>query len=115
MVIFNMLIAMSHSTTNLSRRDLLKFAVATAGLTALGPMANVAQAMADNRKFVVLVNLDGGNDSLNTLIPLNIGAYYDRRPSISVDTPLELPPRLLLSDGEITVFDPQMDVYWQVA
>ncbi len=81
---------MPNSKSQLSRRDLLKFSTGIAGLSAMGPLGNVAQAMADNRKFVVLVNLDGGNDSLNTLIPLNIGAYHDRRPSISVESPLEL-------------------------
>lgn len=74
----------------LSRRDLLRFSLATGGLAAIGPMANVARALADDRKFVVLVNLDGGNDSLNTVVPLNIGAYHDRRPSLAVDNPLEL-------------------------
>ncbi len=78
---------MSH--IKLSRRNLLQFGAASAGLAALGPLANIARA-ADNRKFVVLVNLDGGNDSLNTAVPLNIGAYHDRRPSLSIETPLEL-------------------------
>ncbi len=73
----------------ISRRNLLQLSVAGAGLAALGPLANIARA-ADNRKFVVLVNLDGGNDSLNTVVPLNIGAYHDRRPSLSIETPLEL-------------------------
>lgn len=81
---------MSNIKIKLSRRDLLRFSVASAGLAALGPMANVASAMADDRKFVVLVNLDGGNDSLNTVVPLNIGAYHDRRPSLGVDSPLDL-------------------------
>ncbi len=74
---------------SLSRRNLLQLGAASAGLAALGPLANVAQAI-DSRKFLVLVNLDGGNDSLNTAVPLNIGAYHDRRPSLSIETPLEL-------------------------
>lgn len=81
---------MSSDQIIFTRRKLLKYGLGTAGLTALGPMANIAQAMADNRKFVVLVNLDGGNDSLNTVVPLNIGAYHDRRPSLAIDTPLDL-------------------------
>ncbi len=75
--------------TVLSRRQFVKLGIAGAGLAAIGPLANQALA-ADNKKFVVLVNLDGGNDSLNTVIPLNIGAYHDRRPSLRIESPLEL-------------------------
>jgi uncharacterized protein (DUF1501 family) len=69
---------------------MLKFALGSCGISALGPMANLALAEADDRKFLVLVNMDGGNDSLNTAVPLNRDAYYDRRPSIAVREPLEL-------------------------
>ncbi len=81
---------MSSNKIIFSRRNLIKLGLASAGVAALGPMANVAQAVTDNRKFVVLVNLDGGNDSLNTVVPLNIGAYHDRRPSLSIEAPLDL-------------------------
>jgi len=81
---------MNGKTPGLSRREMLKFALASAGISALGPLGNLALAEADSRKFLVLVNLDGGNDSLNTAVPLNRDAYYDRRPSIGVRTPLEL-------------------------
>ncbi len=79
------------TTKNLfSRRDILKFAAAGTGLAALGPLAGIARAQEANRKFVVMVNLDGGNDSLNTVVPLNIGAYHDRRPALGIDEPLAL-------------------------
>lgn len=81
---------MTNEKQGLSRRELVKFALASAGIGALGPVGNLAFAEADNRKFVVLVNMDGGNDSLNTVVPLNKDSYYDRRPSIAVDNPLEL-------------------------
>ena len=81
---------MSNDTMDFSRRNILRFGLAGAGLAALGPMANIARAVTDTRKFVVLVNLDGGNDSLNTVVPLNIGAYHDRRASIAIDSPLDL-------------------------
>lgn len=74
---------------NLSRRTFVQLGLASAGLATLGPLANHAIA-ADTKKFMVLVNLDGGNDSLNTVVPLNIGAYHDRRPSLAIDAPLEL-------------------------
>jgi len=81
---------MTKKTHTISRRDMLKFALGSCGISALGPMANLALAEADDRKFLVLVNMDGGNDSLNTAVPLNRDAYYDRRPSIAVREPLEL-------------------------
>jgi uncharacterized protein (DUF1501 family) len=74
---------------SLSRRHFVQLGLAGAGLAAIGPFAGHALA-ADNKKFVVLVNLDGGNDSLNTVVPLNLGAYHDRRPSISIESPLSL-------------------------
>lgn len=77
------------TSINTDRRKLLLFSVLGAGAAALGPLARTSLA-ADNRKFVVLVNLDGGNDALNTVVPLNIGAYHDRRPSLSIETPLDL-------------------------
>ena len=45
-----------------SRRDILRFSLASAGIYALGPLTNSAYAIPENRKFVVLINLDGGND-----------------------------------------------------
>ena len=36
-----------------------------------------------NRSLVVL-ELVGGNDALNTVIPYNNGLYYDARPSIGI-------------------------------
>lgn len=74
---------------SITRRHFIQLGVAGAGLTAVGGLSGLALA-ADNKKFVVLINLDGGNDSLNTAIPLNIGAYHDRRPSIAIESALEL-------------------------
>lgn len=80
---------MDHSHTVFSRRDILRFATAGAATLALGAPLRPLLA-ADDRKFVVLINLEGGNDSLNTVVPLNAGAYHDRRPSLGIDNPLEL-------------------------
>ncbi len=38
----------------------------------------------NNRRQLVLIQLSGGNDGLNTVIPFGTGAYYDARPQIAV-------------------------------
>ena len=37
-----------------------------------------------NSKSVVVLQLSGGNDALNTLIPYNEGLYYDQRPYLGI-------------------------------
>ena len=41
-----------------------------------------------------MVELGGGNDGLNTVVPHATGAYYDLRPSVRIEDPIDL-------DGEI--------------
>ena len=81
---------MKNSLSGFSRRDILRFSLASAGVYALGRFAPAVHAVPDNRKFVVLINLDGGNDSLNTVIPINVAAYYDRRANLAINNPLDL-------------------------
>jgi uncharacterized protein (DUF1501 family) len=81
---------MNKTAAMYSRRDFLKFAGAGAATIALSQIPGVARAVADDRKFVVMINLDGGNDSLNTVVPLNLGSYHDRRPGLGIDAPLDL-------------------------
>src|SRR5438477_13125677 len=76
-----------------ARRDLLSRGalLVAAGLTvpaflsrtamALGP----ARADAQSGKILVALQLSGGNDGLNTLIPYGQQAYYDLRPTLAID------------------------------
>ena len=73
----------------MDRRNFLKLAASTP-LIALpaGMMANVAWAAApagpDYRNLLVLIELKGGNDGLNTLVPFANPAYYALRPKLAI-------------------------------
>src|ERR1700724_3292946 len=78
-----------------NRRDFMKQGLLPvfAGSAVPSIFANgVAAAAADspqatpNRRILVLVQLAGGNDGLNTLIPFQDGAYHDARPTLRQDT-----------------------------
>ncbi len=87
----------------IDRRTFLCAAAATPllrlGATALGGLSPVvhaaASAHADYRKVLVLVELKGGNDGLNTLVPFADPAYYALRPKIGIarDQVLQLSDR----------------------
>jgi uncharacterized protein (DUF1501 family) len=65
----------------ISRRQLLKRTAATAILAQTHLLARVqpARAFGGNDPILVLVNLDGGNDALNTLIPFDDRGGNQRR------------------------------------
>src|SRR4030088_2375993 len=77
-----------------SRRDFIKQGLIPvfAGSAVPSVFANgLAAAAADspnatpNNRILVLVQLAGGNDGLNTVIPYQDGAYHDARPTLRQD------------------------------
>jgi uncharacterized protein (DUF1501 family) len=67
-----------------SRRAFLKqTALTTAGLS-MGLSATSANANVDRRRILVVVELSGGNDGLNSIVPHNDDSYYRLRPTIGI-------------------------------
>ena len=67
-----------------TRRRFLQGALAAGGATALDPgfFRNAAFAgppLGAADRIIVLVEQDGGNDGLNTVVPIGDGTYYSRR------------------------------------
>jgi uncharacterized protein (DUF1501 family) len=84
----------AHLSCACSRRDLLRTTLCGLGVGAAGALglpalfgrtarALAAEAAANDRILVVL-ELSGGNDGLNTLVPYGDDAYYRHRPSIGL-------------------------------
>ena len=72
----------NHPLHGMSRRDVIRWGAAAAGITALGPWRGVlptATAAPRNLKRLVVVNMFGGNDSLNMFIPVTLQPYFTRR------------------------------------
>jgi uncharacterized protein (DUF1501 family) len=75
-----------------SRRDLLRLGMYGIGVSAAAvPMPLFAQAAAalagqakSAGKILVVLELSGGNDGLNTLVPYGDDAYYRHRPNIGI-------------------------------
>ena len=77
----------------LNRRDILKAGFSGLSMTAgtalrVGVFGRAAAAIAaeaeSNGKILVVLELSGGNDGLNTLVPYGDDAYYKQRPKIGL-------------------------------
>jgi uncharacterized protein (DUF1501 family) len=71
-----------------SRRDILKYALGGAGIVALGPVMGKrlpsAYGAPMGNKILICVNMDGGCDTLNAVIPSTLTPYFTNRPTIQV-------------------------------
>src|SRR6202050_2221959 len=76
------------SFSDSSRRNLLRLGMYGIGVSAAAlPMPLFAQAVAaagSAGKILVVLELSGGNDGLNTLVPYGDDAYYRHRPTIGI-------------------------------
>ncbi len=76
--------------TKVTRRSILRGAMCGAAALTITPIRGLSRAAmaaseaTANGKFVVLVNLFGGNDGLNTVIPSHLTPYTERRPTLSL-------------------------------
>ena len=66
----------------MDRRTFLRSSAAVAAFSL--PTLRAQAANGDYRKVLVLVELKGGNDGLNTLVPYTDPAYYALRPKIAI-------------------------------
>lgn len=82
-----------------SRRNFLKQGVAAAALclswsdlcTLAARSANLAPRVKGKSPVLVVVQLGGGNDGLNTVVPYGNGSYYDLRPNLALQANSILP------------------------
>ncbi len=77
----------THLPKGTTRRDFVKAAGLAAGIMALGPFRGllpVAQGAPLQQKRLVVINLFGGADTMNAVIPHTLQSYYDRRGAIAI-------------------------------
>jgi uncharacterized protein (DUF1501 family) len=85
-------------TPGFTRRRLIQGGATAAGIAAAGPVLRPATALADTLQspsaragaaaapdpILVVITMGGGNDSLNMVIPVGDGAYYDNRKTVVI-------------------------------
>jgi uncharacterized protein (DUF1501 family) len=74
---------MQHAHNNVTRRNLLK-ALAALGITTGLPMSPALAGAGSDKRILVVVEMSGANDGLNTLVPYTEDAYYRLRPRIGL-------------------------------
>ena len=67
----------------MNRRNLIKSSASLVGLNML-PFGAVAKHPDSKQPILVVVELSGGNDGLNSVVPYGDDAYYNARPTIGI-------------------------------
>ncbi|MAF64359.1 MAG: hypothetical protein CMJ84_01695 [Planctomycetes bacterium] len=75
----------------LSRRGVLRLGAGVFGAVGAASLAPLARAATTRPKplpwvgpRLVIVNLKGGNDGLNTIVPVDLQSYHDQRPTLAL-------------------------------
>ncbi len=68
----------------LSRRELLRAGFVGVSASVLGPLLARPARAATGDRILVVVELSGGNDGLNTVVPYGDDAYYRHRPNLGI-------------------------------
>lgn len=81
--------------TMISRRTILKALAAGVGMAAIPSWlfedARAALTPTDTGGTLIVIQLGGGNDGLNTVVPLDNGSYYDLRGDLAIQPAEALP------------------------
>src|SRR5262245_61714944 len=73
-----------------TRREMFRLGLGSSALLACGPtvplfLARSAEALASPRgRVLVVIQLDGGNDGLNTVVPYRDDEYRKHRPGLAI-------------------------------
>ena len=91
----------------LKRRQLLACTLLTPLLPLVSPLLAAPSTNGTAPRYLLLVELHGGNDSLNTFIPINDKAYYTHRPTLAVpsDAQVALTDTLAIN-AQMAVMEP---------
>jgi uncharacterized protein (DUF1501 family) len=77
-----------------SRRDILRALIVGAGIYALGPLGKTSVALGaprTNFKRLVVINMLGGCDTLNMVVPVGLSQYYTARGTGAIASASALP------------------------
>lgn len=93
---------------SVSRRRFLQAAAMASGAVAVGPSllagaAGAAAPIGPADGVLVLVTMAGGNDGLNTVIPITDGTYHSRRGALAI------PPSQALAISDDRALHPRLD------
>lgn len=90
----------------MKRRDFLRSSALASGAFLIPSFLKPLEALAFNQltghKNLVVIQLSGGNDGLNTVVPFGMDTYYQKRPGIS------LPPSDIIKLNDLQGLNPNM-------